>query len=798
MKQPVNKRKMQQSSAASKRMTKRVAIIIGIIVYLFLVFYILHFFIMQRETDLSFGKLFGAAWEDLLKQPFAILPLPMNGVLIILGMTVIGALLGIDMVKQAQLRKHYDPDTVNGDSKWLLDEFLEDYDRRFTEPFGEKGHDGKGNMILSHDMFMSLDNRGIGDHNNHNSRNANVFAVGGSGAGKTFGLVGPNIMQANCSYVITDPSGELFQNYGTFLERQGYRIKCFNLDHMEWGNHYNPLSYLETDKDIAVLVTTLITNTTPPDQKGGDPFWEKSEVALLNALIAYLVHYCEPIERNFSAVMELLRLAEVNENDDQAESPLDLLFKDIETIDENSYALKQYRTFKMGAGKTLKSILISVSVRLQSFDLEDVANLTDTDDIDLHSIGDERTALFVIIPTGEKTFNFLASMMYAQLFQMSYTYCENTAIFSQCVYDSNNELIRTFRANSEMESERVAKIKAEGFLEKARTATVEHNEEYSLYMIRARDGTCLCYRRTEEDANNALQALQNGYVKRLNKKRLPIHLRFLLDEFANTGKIPEFQEKVATIRKYEISVTIILQSLQQMKNLFENEWEAISGNCDNTIYLGGGADLTTTEWISKLIGKETRTVMNGSVKDGHMEMSYNRTGVELYTPEQLRTMPEDECIVLQKSLDPYRGLKFKATEHKNWKFCDGHERYVFNGERQANLYAEYIRAGEIGLEEADLNMTGHGTPVEDSPEESEVKDAKNKIGEEHAREIRDNMDADGNPIIGGPETAEAAPIAERMKVTESEHLKETETSLVEDNELDLYDDFEFGSMSAGD
>ncbi len=782
----------------SKKTTKRIWIAVGIVVYLLLALYYIHFEIVAKETGLSGGTLFREAFNDLLSQPFAIVPIPGKAILAIFLVTGLGALLVYDMKKRAELRKHYDPNTVNGDAKWLVGEFLDDYNRRFTEPFGEKSHNGKNNMILSRDMFMSLDNRGIGDHNNHNARNMNVFAVGGSGAGKTFGLVGPNIMQANASFVITDPSGELFANYGAFLERQGYRVKCFNLDHMDRGNHYNPFNYVHSDKDIATMVTTLISNTTPPDQKGGDPFWEKSEVALLQALIAYLYHYSNKEDQNFSSVMYLLHLAEVDEENPGLESPLDTLFREVEEKDPNSFAIKQYKTFKLGAGKTLKSILISVSVRLGAFALDDVAKLTDTDDIDLDSIGDEKTAIFVIIPTVDTTFNFLASMMYTQLFQRSYEYCENTAPFSQCVYDGDNELVRTFRAESQEESNKVAKIKAEGFLKKAQNARITEDKQYKLFMIRAQDGTCLSYRRTREDAEKALDALRRGHVKQVGRKRLPIHVRFLLDEFANTGKIPEFGSKVATMRKYEISVTIILQSLQQMKNLFQDEWEAISGNCDNTIYLGGGADLTTTEWISKLIGKETRTVMNGSFHQGNMDMSLNRQGVELYSPEQLRTMEEDECIVLQKSLDAYRGPKFKATEHKNWKYCKGDEIYTFDAERQTNLYAEYIRAGEEGFEEVDLNMSGHGTAVPDTPEEEAIKEVKNQMNRAHAEEIRQNMNPDGEQIIEEPEDADAAhPLNEKLGVKDEADILETSISLIDDNESLPFDDLDFVSEYAG-
>ena len=341
-----------------KKKSKLPYVLIITPIYLFICLFIIHFFLVKQEGAVSGGDVFGAAFKDMFTQPFAIFPIPPEALLIIFALSVIVPLFMYETVRRAKDRAHYDPDTVQGSSKWLVGEFLEDYNTRFTEPFGKPTHEGKNNMILSQEMFQSLDNRGIAEHNNYNSRNINVFVIGGSGAGKSFGLVGPNVMQANCSYIVTDPSGELFTNYGHFLEKEGYKVKCFNLDHMDRGNHYNPFNYVHSDKDIAILVTTLIKNTTPPEQHAGDPFWEKTEVLLLNALIAFLWHYGSKAEQNFSSVMKLLRAAGVDENDASYESKLDLLFNDVRKVEPNSYAVSQYDSFKMGAGK--KTLMYSM------------------------------------------------------------------------------------------------------------------------------------------------------------------------------------------------------------------------------------------------------------------------------------------------------------------------------------------------------------------------------------------------------------------------------------------------------
>lgn len=768
---------------------KKNYLILGIVfwfIYLICAFFFIHIeHVSHEDPALNFAEAFVEGINDTIKHPLQILPFAPGTITKLMVVTVMLVLIMVIMIASYKSKEHYDNDTAQGDAKWLQDKDFAEYNKKFTEPFGSKKNDGKNNMILAGKMFMSMDNKGIADHNNHNGRNMNVFVIGGSGAGKSFGLVGPNILQANCSYVITDPSGGLYQDYGWFLENMGYKVKCFNLDHMERSNHYNPFNYIHSDKDVEVLVTTLISNTNPPEKTGGDPFWEKSETALLHALIAYLFHYHDKKYQNFSNVMCLLRAAEVNEYDDSAQSPLDLMFEQAEEIDPEGFAIKQYKIFKMGAGKTLKSILISCAVRLQAFDLVDVANLTDTDDIDLDSVGDEKTALFVVIPTGEKTFNFLASMMYSQMFQRMYAYCENSARYSQLVVDGDGELVRTFRADTQ-EEVFAAHDAAQKFLERAQSAEIKEDQQNGLYYVYSKDNRILKYSNTREKATEFLQSLKHGKVVQNGGNRMPIHVRFLLDEFANTGKIPDFQEKVATMRKYEISVTIILQSLQQMQNLYEKEWEAISGNCDNTIYLGGGADTVTTEWMSKLLGKETRAVQGMSFNSGMSgggNVSINRQGVELFAPSQLRTMDESECIVLQKSLHAYKGKKFPATNHKNWKYVAETPDYLFNEERSLFIHEEYVKAGNFvnSVEVSDLEV------LQENEEEKVAREKRNEEEHRKAEEYQNNKDITGEPLIDLPKEISVTDdtfATETLGVQQAEDIEEIVESLVESNDID--------------
>ena len=711
--------------------------------YLLIMFIAVHtLHVLMEKPWLGLVEAVETGIMDMLRHPFRILPLaPGTGKALLWLTVLIGSVTALILL-DTRLRRHDNPDTVQGDARWMT--ALDRYNREYTEPFGEAGHEGVGNMILSRDIFMSMNSRKI-------RRNLNVFVIGGSGAGKSYNFVGPNLMQANCSYIITDPSGGLYREYGKFLEYKGYRIKCFNLTHMEKGNRYNPFRYIHSDKDIEVLVTTLISNTTPPDRQGGDPFWEKSETALLVALIAFLYHYTKPECQNFSNVMTLMRAADINEYDSNDKSALDYIFEEVAAAEPDSFAVKQYRTFKMGAGKTLKGILISCAVRLQAFDLEDVARLTDTDDIDLDSVGDEKTALFIIVPTGEKTFNFLAAMMYSQLFQRAYDYCENTSEFSQLVMDRDGQLVKCFRARTPEEALEKRK-EAEAFLDRARRGSLVYDRTLGLYEVVTERDEIVCFRGSEEEAGFALDAIiEGGHVisnreQSNHGQRLPVHTRMILDEFANIGKIPEFDQKVATIRKYEISVSIILQSLAQMQKLYKDDWSDIAGNCDTTLYLGGGADTVTAKWISELLGKQTRIVMNVSYSKSGGSTSLNRQGVELYAPSQLRTMPEDECIVIPKSMYAYKGKKYRPKDHPCRELVGRLGPYYFS-EGRKNLFRSLL---DEEKEEEDPYSAHGGEPAERTEEEILAMEGENRARKQRADEIRENKDAEGQPVIGDP------------------------------------------------
>lgn len=540
-----------------------------------------------RHHTADFGKVLSHGLSNLFSNPFDIFPLSASAFKYIGLLTMVVAFIVMALYVNQQ-KNHVDmPGKESGSAKWYSD--MDKYNKKYTDPKGTKDHNGPNNMILSNDVFLNMDTKKTRFNNN-------VLVIGGSGSGKSRFFVKPNILQANCNYVVTDPAGEMLASMGTFLENQGYEIRVFNLVEMDKSHCYNPFKYIRKDEDVLTMIDCLIVNTTPPNTKGGDQFWVKSETALLQALCFYLIEKCVPEEQNFGSVMELLRLAEVDENNPDKQSPLDVMFSKLKAENPSSMAVKSYDIFKMGAGKTLKSILISCGVRLQVFNLQAVANLTNVDTIDLASIGtgDGKKALFVITPQASETYNFLVSMLYSQLFET--------------LYFEGNKLI-------------------------------------------------------EQD------------------KSFKYEVRFLLDEFVNIGQIPQFTKKLATMRKYGISCSIIIQNLAQIKALYEKDWETIIGNCDSMIFLGG-LEYSTLEYISNIMGTQTiRTRNEGRSrgKNSSSSLNYQRTQRKLMNPDEVGNMDNSMCIIKIRSLDPFFTKKYDYPKHPNYHLtgdADISQRYI--------------------------------------------------------------------------------------------------------------------------
>ena len=427
------------------------------------------------------------------------------------------------------------------------------------------------------------------------ARNKNILVIGGSGSGKTRFFCKPSLLQAHSSYVCTDPKGTLLPEIGSFLERKEYRIKCLNLINFKKSMRYNPLAYIRSEKDILKLVNALILNTKGEGEKSSEDFWVKAERLYYSALIGYIWYEAPEEERNFITLLDLINASEAREDDETYQSPVDILFQQLEEKEPDHFAVKQYRKFKMAAGKTLKSILISCGARLAPFDIKELRDLMETDELELDTLGDSKTALFVIISDTDSTFNFVAALMYSQLFNLL---CD----------------------------------KADDFY--------------------------------------------GG--------RLPVHVRLILDEFANIGQIPNFDKLIATIRSREISASIILQSQSQLKTIYKDAADTIVGNCDSTLFLGGKEKSTLKE-ISELLGKETIDSYNQSENRGAQTshgLNYQKLGKELMTQDELAVMDGGKCIFMLRGVRPFLSEKYDLTKHPNYRYtADADPKNVFDMER---------------------------------------------------------------------------------------------------------------------
>lgn len=440
---------------------------------------------------------------------------------------------------------------------------------RITKKYAAR--DPAANLLLTEHFRLGLDGR-------VHRRNLNVLVVGGSGSGKTRFYAKPNVMQGNTSFVVTDPKGELCRDTGNLMKKLGYNVKVIDLINMNQSFGYNPLQYITSDNDVLRLVTNLIRNTTPKAATTNDPFWEKSETALLQALLLYLIHEAPEDERNFGMVMEMLQAAEVREEDESYKSDLDIVFDRLAMLDPDHIAVKQYRIFKMAAGKTAKSILVSVGVRLATFNLSQVTRMTDFDEMEIPSIGERKTVVYCCIPDNDSSFNYLIGMFYTQVFQQLY-----------------------------------------------------HLADYKY----------------------------GG--------RLPVHVHFVMDEFANIALPDDFEKLLATMRSREISVSIIIQNMAQIKALFKDNWESLAGNCDTFLYLGGN-EQSTHEYVSKLMGKgtiDTTTHGLNKGKNGSYSDNYQQTGRELLTSDEVRMLDNRYALLFMRGERPIADEKYNLLKHPN-------------------------------------------------------------------------------------------------------------------------------------
>lgn len=486
--------------------------------------------------------------------------------------------------------------------------------RKDIEPFEDP--EFENNIILTETERLTMNSRLKAPKY---ARNKNVIVIGGSGSGKTRFYVKPNLMQMtdHVSYVVTDPKGTIIVECGKMLVNGGYRIKVLNTINFKKSMHYNPFHYIRSEKDILKLVNTIIANTKGEGEKSTEDFWVKAERLLYSALIGYIWYEAPEEEQNFSTLLEFINASETREEDEEFKNAVDELFEELEADNPEHFAVRQYRKYKLAAGKTAKSILISCGARLAPFDIQELREIMSYDEMELDMIGDQKTAMFVIISDTDDTFNFVVAIMYTQLFNL------------------------------------------------------------------------LCDKADDEHGG-----------------RLPYHVRLLLDEFSNIGQIPKFDKLIATIRSREISASIILQSQSQLKTIYKDAAETITGNCDTVLFLGGKESSTLKE-ISETLGKETIDLYNTSDTRGTSQsygLNYQKTGKELMSRDELAVMDGNKCILQLRGVRPFLSNKYDITKHKRYKeLSDADKRNAFDVEKY--LEHKLVFSQNTEFEMYEVNVT---------------------------------------------------------------------------------------------
>ena len=564
----------------------------------------------------------GTEFIDKLTNGFAVFgtafanPLPsFHPVDLLVGLSA-GVLLKLAVYVKGKNRKKFRQGEEYGSARWGKPEDIKPYmDPEFSN-----------NVILTQTEFLTMNSR---PKQPKYARNKNILVIGGSGSGKTRFFVKPNLMQMHSSYVVTDPKGQLLSEVGTMLRRgapkldengkpmrdargkviyEPYRIKVLNTINFKKSMKYNPFAYIRSEKDILKLVNVIIANTKGDGEKSSEDFWVKAERLLYCALIGYIWYEAEPEEKNFLTLLELINASEAREDDEEFQSPVDLLFAKLEKEHPDHFAVKQYRKFKLAAGKTLKSILISCGARLAPFDIAELREIMSDDELELDTLGDRKTALFLIMSDTDTTFNFVIAMLQSQLFNL------------------------------------------------------------------------LCDKADD---------VYGG--------RLPVHVRCLLDEFANIGQIPNFDKLIATIRSREISASIILQSQSQLQTIYTDAADTIVGNCDTTLFLGGKEKSTLKE-ISELLGKETIDSFNQSENRGSQVshgLNYQKLGKELMTQDEIAVMDGGKCILQLRGVRPFFSDKFDITKHPRYKYlADADKKNTFDIERYMKRRPAIVKPDE--------------------------------------------------------------------------------------------------------
>lgn len=735
-----------------------------------------------EEGQINAFSLISYAWTHIQSAPFNLKGISMVTALQVISIeTFAFAIIAALNITHRNLVRQDAPGKEKGSAEWFKN--FKWYNERFTDPYSkyEKKLDIPNNNIkVAEGLELSMDTR-------FTQRNLNVLAMGGSGTGKTYGYIKPNLAQMNCSYVITDPSGEIMQVMGIPLLEAGYTVKLFSTSDMKHSNCYNPMDYIYDEAGnvdqtkVSVLVSTFIKNAgdLQKNKGGGDPFWEKSSTAWMTFAVFFLAEFFPLENRNMYNILKLAQCGKADENSASSETVLDKMVKENQEKNPNAKCFESYKTFKLAPAKTANSILISIAVDLNAFSSDDVRNMTttsyvctrtkngvikeyirdkagnlirDSKNLDLQILGNSKTALFVNIPQADTAHNFLVSMMYSQLFSVLYTTAEKICPNTYNIYDGRGDVIDSGFATEELARRHIeifknAEVKADAidgvtryFLaSKEKDAPIlpefigkrgkkyicevyseevgkkliqRYNkiptlvyrsqkkieqqkqkerekfeketagmtpEERRAYIERKNDEDAAYLRDHPEDRKKQLKkgasffnrpkvVEKPAYVKK-GALRLPVHVRFLLDEFSNIGEIPNFDKMLSTMRKYEISCTIILQSLTQIKAQYKDIWETLVGNCDTIVFLGS-SEMDTVKYMSEKLGKTTTrsmdTSQSKSAKSASLSYSYKKDGRDLLDPSEIAKLDNDYCIVVIRGLSPFYLHKLRFNRHPNY------------------------------------------------------------------------------------------------------------------------------------
>lgn len=516
----------------------------------------------EYKAGMTVSTLMGRfSW--LMEHPFSVRWTPHTPKFILWALAAYGFAVALYL----STRENRRPGEEHGSAKWGSA-------KRLNAKYRDK--DPHNNTILTQNVRMSLNGK-------MHRRNLLQIVIGGSGAGKTRFFVKPNLMEANCSFLVTDPKGETLRAVAPLLLQKGYVIKVFDLIDPSHSDSFNAFAYIKDDKDVMKLVNNFIKNTTPKGAQQNDPFWERSEIALDTALILYLIHEAPPEEQNFEMLIYMIENGGAKEDDDDYQSPLDLLFEALEEESPNHIAVREYKIYKQAAGKTAKSILISAAVRLSAFILPEIQNITAKDDMELEKMGERKQAVFAIIPDNDGTFNYIVGMLYTCAFQ-------------------------------------------------------------SLYY----------------------------QADKVHQGALPVPVRMMMDEFCNVSLPDDFGKLQATMRSRNIMSTIVLQNISALKALFKDDWEGLIGNADTLLYLGGN-EVSTFKYISEILGKETLDTRTRSVskgRSGSSSVNYQQTGRELMTPDEVRALDNDHCILFIRGELPVMDRKYDILKHPGLKLTE--------------------------------------------------------------------------------------------------------------------------------